>query len=200
MQEGAHKKTIIFYGMSGAGKGTQAHLLKDYWEQKGEPVLYIETGDRLRKFIQGSGHTEEITKKTMNEGGLLPSFLPIHVWTTAFVEEFTGREHVIMDGLARRHYEAPTLDGALWFYGRGDYEIVVLEISHEAARERLMSRHRGDDLAFEAIHRKLLWYQSNTEQAIEFFETSGRVVHRVDGMRPIEIIHKDIRERLGLES
>lgn len=192
--------TVIFYGVSGSGKGTQAQLLREYLEGRGKgSVLYIETGDRLRKFIKSDGHTQELTKKIMNEGGLLPSFLPIHVWTIAFIEEFTGKEHLIMDGLARREYEAPTLDSALWFYGRGNYHIIEFTLSYEDARARLLERERGDDVTNQdAIRRKFEWYEETVRPAIEYFEKSGRPVHKIDAAPGIEHIHKEVLEKLGL--
>lgn len=192
--------SVILYGISGSGKGTQAHVLKEYLESRGDQVLYIETGDRLRHFAHGEGHTEGLTRTMMERGGLLPSFLPVHLWTDALAKEFTGSESLILDGLARRAPEAPILDGALWFYGRGDYQIIEFTLPPDVARARLMERNRGDDATEESINRRFAWYGENVAPAIEYFEKAGRPVHRVDANRSIEEIHADVLSRLNLSS
>lgn len=192
--------SVILYGISGSGKGTQAHMLKEYLESHDNSVLYIETGDRLRRFAHGGGHTEELTRAMMERGGLLPSFLPVHLWTDALTREFTGSESLILDGLARRAPEAPILDGAMWFYGRGDYHVVEFTLPTEVARTRLLERNRGDDATEESINRRFAWYGENVLPAIEYFEKAGRQVHRIDANRSIEEIHADVLTCLGLSS
>ncbi len=192
--------SVILYGISGSGKGTQAHILKEYLESRGDSVLYIETGDRLRQFAQKEGHTETMARDAMNRGGLLPSFLPVHLWTEALIKEFSGTESLILDGLARRQPEAPILDGALWFYGRGEYQIIEFTLSSDVARARLMERNRGDDASVESIDRRFAWYVENVAPAIEYFEKVGRPVHHIDANRSIEEIHAEVLARLGLSS
>lgn len=192
--------SVILYGISGAGKGTQAHLLKEFLESRGDSVLYVETGDRLRRFAQSEGHSQTLARNVMDRGGLLPSFLPVHLWTDAFVKEFRGTESLILDGLARRAPEAPILDGALWFYGRGDYHIIEFVLTPETARKRLLERNRGDDATEESMNRKFSWYAENVVPAIEYFEKAGRPVHRIDAQGSIEDIHAKVLSSLGLSS
>ena len=47
-------QTFIFIGRSGCGKGTQVALLQEYIKTRDHkrPILYIETGERLRQFIK----------------------------------------------------------------------------------------------------------------------------------------------------
>lgn len=197
-------KTVIFYGISGAGKGTQAELLAKYLELEApeqHPSLYIETGQLFRGFVKGEGYSNELTKARVEEGGLLPAFLPIYIWSTTFVEEFNGTQHLILDGLARRIEEVPVLDSALSFYGREDYQIISLEISDETAIERLKNRGRSDDYIDEqAIARKIAWYHKDVQPCIAKFKEMGKTVLRVDGGQSIEDIHKEILAKLGLVS
>ena len=60
-----NKNSFIFIGRSGSGKGTQAALLIQALK-KSDPnrePLYVQTGQELRQFIQGSSFTQKITKK-----------------------------------------------------------------------------------------------------------------------------------------
>lgn len=194
--------TVLFYGLSGSGKGTQAHLLAKYLELEApEPrtALYIETGARLRGFTRTEGYSSVITRSYLENGKLLPSFMPIHIWTTALVEQFTGAEHLILDGLARREMEVPILNGALSFYGRDDYHVITLDISDDVARERLRSRGRADDTSNEEnINNKIAWYKENVEPCIAVFKALGKPVHHIDGERSIEDIQVDVRSAVGV--
>lgn len=194
--------TVLFYGPSGSGKGTQAKLLKEYLEKNdsSRQTEYIETGALLRKFIKEEGYTQKLTSDTMSTGDLLPSFLPIYLWTKLFIEQLGGGEHVILDGLARREREVFILEGALKFYGRSDYIIISLELTEESARERLAGRGRSDDMDDAAIERRLSWYKDEVIPSIKKFEDVGAVVHRIDGEPYIEEIHQVVLKTLGLSA
>ena len=194
--------TAVFYGISGAGKGTQAKLLVKYLELEAvtpNPALYIETGEALRGFIRTEGHTQKLASEFLSKGMLLPSFLPIYLWVSALVEQFSGTEHIILDGTARREAEAYVLDSALAFYDRSDYHVFVLEISDEVALDRLRARARPDDKGNEAgMQSKLAWYKENVVPCIDAFEKMGKAVHRINGDQSIEAIHRDILVALGI--
>jgi len=194
--------TVLFYGLSGSGKGTQAELLTKYFELEApEPrtTLYIETGSRLRGFVRTEGYSSSIVRTYMDEGRLLPSFVPVYIWTTALVEQFTGVEHLVLDGLARREMEVPILDGALSFYGRDNYHVIVLDISDDVARERLRSRARADDTGSEEnINHKIAWYKENVLPCIAAFEKLGKRVIHIDGEGTIDDIQTEVRKVLGV--
>ena len=52
--------------------------------------------------------------------------MPIWVWTSYLIDNYTGSEHMILDGLSRRYDEAPILDSALRFYRRENKKIVFI--------------------------------------------------------------------------
>jgi adenylate kinase len=140
-------KTFIFFGPSGAGKGTQAKILIDYLK-KVDPekkTLYIETGQRFREFITEASFTATQTNEIIEKGGLLPEFLPIWIWSEYFVKHVSGDEHMILDGLSRRAHEAPILNSAMKFYKREKPFVIYIQVSRDWARERLLERDRGDD-------------------------------------------------------
>lgn len=187
-------KTFIFFGRSGCGKGTQAQLLIKHLESShaGERVVYIETGAKLREFVKEVGLTQELTAKIMAGGGLLPSFLPIWIWTNTFIRNFNGNEHVVLDGLSRQPYEAPILHDALKFYGRQNPIVIVLNISKERAKQHLLSRGRADDKTND-IDARLAWYDTNVTPTIDFFRQNDyyKVVD-INGEQPIEKVSADI--------
>ena len=72
-------QTIIFIGRSGCGKGTQRELLKKYIQKNdpGRQIFELETGARFREFVKEDSYSAKLTKQIIDNGGLLPSFLPI---------------------------------------------------------------------------------------------------------------------------
>jgi len=193
-------QTLILFGRSGSGKGTQANLLLDYFKQKDpeRKVLYMETGAKLREFAELQSYTAELTREIMEKGGLMPEFMPIKLWADFFINNFTGEEHLLLDGLARRPHEAPILDAALKFYKRENPTLVVINVSREWAIERLLGRGRVDD-TLEDIKSRVEWYDTNVVPAVEYFRNNGRfTVLDINGERPKEEVYQEIVSRLNL--
>lgn len=193
-------QTYLFFGKSGSGKGTQAKLLIEELHKKDpeNKVMYIETGAKLREFIEEAGLSAELARKIMSEGGLLPSFIPIWIWTNYFVRHLAGHEHLILDGLARRLYEAPVLDDALKFYNRAKPFVISINVSREWATERLMNRGRVDDNKLD-IGSRLDWYDTNVSPTIEYFKSNPYYTTLdINGEQTIEDVHKEIMTKIGL--
>lgn len=187
-------QTFIFFGPSGSGKGTQAKLLIEEIKKRdaSKEVLYIETGQKFREFMTESSFTAKETKRIIEEGGLLPEFLPIWIWTEYFVRHIGGNEHIILDGLSRRPHEAPILDSAIKFYKRENPFVVSIELRDEIASERLRNRGRTDDNNLD-IEARLKWYKDNVMPAIDYFRNNPFYKFvAVDGSRSIEEVHQDI--------
>jgi adenylate kinase len=189
----------IFYGRSGAGKGTQADLLKKYLEQTDSEhaTLHFETGGAFREFIKKDNYTTGLIKKTLDVGGLLPEFLPIWIWTQFFIDNFTGKENIILDGVARRMPEAPVLDSALKYYNFQKVFIIYLNVSRECVTERMKKRGRHDDTE-ENIKERLDWYEENVVPVVDYFRNNDRNTFLdVDGEPAIEEIHKEIISKIS---
>ncbi len=193
-------QTFIFFGRSGCGKGTQAQLIMDRLH-KADPshkVIYIESGAKLREFADEVGLSAELTRDTMAKGGLLPSFIPIWIWANTFVRHMTGAEHVVMDGLSRRIYEAPVLDDALKFYKREQPIVISMEVSRDWSRNRLLARGRADDNK-QDIEERLNWYDKNVLPTIEYFKTNPYYKFiSVNGEQSIEQVAEEIKAKTGI--
>ena len=191
-------QTFIFFGPSGCGKGTQAKLLVEQLKKNDSEndVIYIETGQKFREFQKGTSLTSQYVKEILDQGGLIPEFMPIWIWTQVFVENIkTGREHMILDGLSRRADEAPILNSAMQFYKRENPFVISIELSDEVAAERLRNRGRADDNNLD-IAARLKWYKDNVVPAINYLRNNPYYKFiAVDGNRPIEEVHKEILEK-----
>lgn len=182
-------KAYIFFGKSGAGKGTQAKLLLD---SLGTESLHVETGAGFRKFMEDDNHTSKRVKDFLDDGKLLDEFLPIWLWTDFLIKNFSGQESLIFDGVARRMAEAPILDGALDFYGIEERYIIFLDVSDEWAKERLRGRERYDD-SEENIESKMVWYRENVAPVIEYFRNDEKYKFLdIEGEQAIEEVHQSI--------
>jgi adenylate kinase len=193
-------QTFLLFGKSGSGKGTQAKLLIEYLK-KHDPkrqIEYIETGSKLREFAQEVGLTAQMTGKVMDEGGLLPSFIPIWIWTNYFVRYMDGSEHLILDGLSRRAYEAPILSDALKFYSREKPIVLLINVSDDWARNHLLSRGRTDDNKLD-IQARLDWYKSNVVPTIDYFKQNPYfTVIDVNGEQAVEDVWQEILAKVQL--
>lgn len=192
-------QTFIFFGPSGSGKGTQAKLLIDKIKEKdsSKPVLYVETGQKLRDFATEASFAAREAKNIMESGGLLPEFLPIWIWTEYFIRHVAGDEHLVLDGLSRRAHEAPILDSAMKFYKRENPFVISIDLPREVAADRLRNRKRSDDTNLD-IEKRLDWYDENVLPAIEYFKRNPyyRFIS-IGGDQSVEVVHQEILNKIG---
>ena len=189
-------QTFIFFGRSGAGKGTQARLLVKYLQENSErKVLYIETGALFREFMKGEGFTNKLTKEAIDRGELLPEFLPIWMWSDYLIKRFTGEEHLVLDGLARHVDESHVLHSTLRFYGREKPFILYLDMLRKDAFGLMKGRGRKDDTDT-YINNRLDWFDKEVTRALEYFQNNpGYTFVTISGKQDIEDVHQEIIRR-----
>lgn len=195
--------TVVFSGPQGSGKGTQVALLKEFLEKSG-PVLHVEMGGLLRSLVQTGSYAGKRIAEVIDAGDILPSFVPVSIFTRELFDKFTGREHLIFDGVARRTEQSQMLNDELIFLKRAHYDIVLLEIPKEESLKRLKNRatieKRIDDLDEERMLRRLGWYEKHVVPALREFEKLGQRVHHIDGVGTVEEVHARIISALGLNA
>ncbi|MFA6432878.1 MAG: nucleoside monophosphate kinase [Candidatus Paceibacterota bacterium] len=196
-------QAFVFVGRAGAGKGTQAKLLKLFIENKdpGHPVIYVETGAEFRKFNEGPSYTASLSKSTIDRGIYMPEFMPIYIWGKLLVEKYSGKENLILDGTPRKPMEANVLESLFPFYNLGKPWVIYLDIDHDESIQRLTLRAvqgRKDDTP-EGMENRRKEYEKNVAPIVAWYRTNPNVNFLdIDGERPIEEIHTDIVKRVGL--
>lgn len=161
-------------------------------------IIYIESGKELRRLAGVDSYTGKETKNILEAGGLTPIFLPVYLWSGILIDNVSGNEHIVMDGIARKPQEAGVLDSALQFYKRQNPIVVSLEVSDECAMQRLLGRGRSDDDP-EEIKNRLQWYREEVTESIDYFKNSPYYRFlAINGERSIEEVHQDILEKSGL--
>jgi adenylate kinase family enzyme len=189
----------FFFGRSGCGKGTQAALLRKKLEERGESVIYIETGSLLRRFAESDSYTAKRVRAVMDQGGLMPEFLPVHMWAGELVSQTNGTEIFMFDGVSRQIHEAPLIESMLMFYDRLPAHIVYIDVSREWSSNRLRARNRFDDTE-ESIEARQNWFESSVLPVLEYFKQSPNFVfHKIHGEQSIEDVQADLVASLARE-
>jgi adenylate kinase family enzyme len=188
-------QTIVFFGKSGAGKGTQSEQMINFL-RKHDPnrsTFYVETGNLLRQFVSRKElYAARLVEDVLSAGGLLPEFIPVWAWSSSLIENAKEDEHLIFDGVSRRESEAPILADAIKFFKRKNPKIVLINVSDNWARQRLLERGRYDDTP-DKIAERHKWFKNNVEPAINFFRNNPDFVFiEVNGEQEIQKVHDDI--------
>ena len=190
--------TVLFFGSQGAGKGTQVKMLIEYLQSKSNrAVIRIDMGQELRNLRDTGTYAGKLTGEIIDNGIRIYDFMAIYLQTKKLVDNFTGEEHIIADGLARGEDQTRGFDDMVKFFKREDLQIVNLVISDDTAVTRLLARGRNDDTE-EAIRRRLAWTKTDVMPQLELLKSRGRVIHEIDGEPDVETIHKSILSALKL--
>ncbi len=193
--------TFIFIGRSGCGKGTQAELLQKHLEKHISPekIFRMETGQTFREFIERPEYTAQIARGIYKEGGLMPNFLSIWIWTDCLVNNFKEGQYIIMDGSPRKLDEARIMDSAMRFYQRSKAYVIYINLSEEEATRRLVARKRSDDTT-DDIKNRMSWFPTEVMPAVEYYRNNPSYTFiEIDGGKDREDISREILKATGHE-
>jgi adenylate kinase len=199
-----NKNFFIMIGRSGSGKGTQAELIKSYFENVykekslDKKIKHITTGGNFRELIESDIYTAKLSKEIVNTGGLMPEFLAIWNWANIFVKNMEGDEDIILDGAPRKLIEMQALDSVMNFYGFKRATVVYIDVTKEWAIEKLEERGREDDKNRKEIDKKMEWFENDVKKVIEWYSEDPKYnfIH-VNGEREIQDINTDILKKIN---
>jgi adenylate kinase len=191
---------LVLVGPPGAGKGTQAEFIAEYFG-----VPKISTGDIFRANVSGGTDLGRLAKKFMDAGDLVPDEV-----TNAMVRDRLAqpdaKEGFLLDGFPRNVQQAGELDGILDEIGSTLSVVLDLDVDHDEVVRRLSGRrtckkcghvwhveydppsvenvcdkcggelyHRDDDFP-DTVRHRLEVYSSQTAPLIEFYGARGQLV------------------------
>jgi len=192
-------KAILFFGIVGAGKGTQVSLLQEHLDTQDQSSLYIYPGNEYRAISTQDTYISKRVKDTMDAGNLLPDSLTDGLVVSLLMEKYTGSETLILDGYPRSLRQSETLADMAKFYSIEEMTVLVIDISEEEAVKRMLSRGRSDDNQ-EGIQKRITVYKDQVYPSLAHLQDRmSLTVHTINGEQTIEEVHVDIKKALKLE-
>ncbi|HEY4521634.1 MAG TPA: nucleoside monophosphate kinase [Candidatus Paceibacterota bacterium] len=201
------KKPVIFFlGKSGSGKDTQAELLI-----KKFGFNFISSGGLLREFKSHAVTFPEDSleryeadgiKRILDAGKFVPTLTVACQWRFVALEIMKNHDKstgLVFGGSPRKLAEAMILDDFFknWPEAAEHFEIkpIVLALSDEDAKKRLLLRGREDDNE-EAIKSRLAEFEEFVFPVIQYFKCDSHNI--VKGSQSVEKVHEDVLKVLGL--
>ena len=182
------------FGPPGAGKGTQAKILK---QTRGLPQL--STGDMLRAAIAEGTALGQRCKALLDMGELVPDAVVIDIVAQRY-DQPDCAHGAVFDGFPRTIAQAEALDAMLAARGRKIDLVLELKVDDAVLLSRVEARikaggpQRSDDTPETLAHRLGVYYK-NTAPLIDYYRRQGKL-KVVDGMAPVETVAAQITAAL----
>lgn len=211
---------LIFLGSPGAGKGTQAAVLKER-----HCLAHISTGDILRDNVKGGTQLGKTAREYMDSGRLVPDDVIIKMMEKRLIQP-DCEKGFILDGFPRTVPQAEALDALLEKLGMDLDGVVLFDIAPEVVLERLTGRRvcgkcgaifhalfkkpsvpgicdscggeivQRDDDREEVVLKRLDVYNEQTAPLIGYYERRKNLF-RVDAGRDGSMVVADIERAFG---
>ncbi|MDR7664994.1 adenylate kinase [Methanosarcina sp. Z-7115] len=210
---------IILFGPPGAGKGTQAKKMVDFYG-----IPQISTGDILRANVREGTELGLAAKSYMDKGDLVPDDVLIGIIKNRLKEQ-DCKKGFILDGYPRTVPQADALAVILDEIDKPIDVVLNLEVSDEELVERISGRlmckcgasyhrtlnppkkegvcdicgsevfQRADDKE-EAVQNRLNVYKKQTQPLINYYAKQG-ILMTLDGTKDIDEVFEDIKAVLA---
>ena len=209
---------LVLFGPPGAGKGTQAQLLRDRLN-----VIHISSGDIFRHHL-GQGTSLGLrAKEYMNNGELVPDEVTIDMMLDRVMSIPDG-EGFILDGFPRNTNQASELEKKLVGKSRDLDKVIHIDVSEPELMRRLGGRfvcracqaphsigegeedkvceqcggelyQRADD-ASAAVQKRIEVYNSETTPVLRFYLERG-LLSEISGENTVDEVNNQIISALG---
>jgi len=211
---------LIIMGPPGAGKGTQAVLIREAYQ-----IPHISTGDMFREAMKNETPVGLEAKKYIDKGMLVPDEV-----TNALVKERLSqadcKKGFLLDGFPRNIPQAEALDKIFNELNIKLNAVINIEVDFSILTERICGRRvcpkcgasfhvkfytpkqdgicdecgsqlvqRKDDNE-ETIKTRLNVYSNQTKPLLEYYNKQG-VVKTIDGEGDVQAIFNNIKKEVG---
>ena len=214
---------LVLFGPPGAGKGTQAQLLKDRL-----PIDHISSGDLFRHHLSNGTELGELARGYMNRGALVPDDVTISMVLDRITTLSDGRGFML-DGFPRNTNQAAALDEALTQRGQRIDRVVHIKVADDELIRRLSNRYicrncqrpftrdpgsgeapkrcdycadggeiyQRDDDTPDAVANRLAVYHEETAPVLDFYREGG-ILADIPGQDTVETVNGLVLKALGL--
>ena len=211
---------LLIMGRPGAGKGTQAANIKEYYN-----IPHISTGDIFRAAIKNQTKLGLTAKGYMDKGQLVPDEVTIGIVQERLLED-DCKKGFLLDGFPRTIAQAEALETFLKENGIVLDAVLDVNVPAEILVRRLVGRRvckgcgatfhvefnapkqegicdvcgtpliqRADD-TYETANSRLEVYDNNTAPLLDFYNTRG-LLKTVNGDQALDKVFEDIKNVLG---
>ena len=176
---------IVLFGPPGAGKGTQADLLKERYG-----LNHISTGEVIREEIRNGSALGKRVEEYIARGELAPDGLVIDM-IADYVQAHRECAGNIYDGFPRTTVQAEEFDKIMGRHGLSVDLMLFLDVPDEVLISRLLLRGkesgRADDANAEVIKNRIDVYKAQTAVVADYYAKQGKYA-AIDGVGTIEEI------------
>jgi len=203
---------LIILGPSGAGKGTQAKRIADYFGMR-----HVSTGDILREEIRRETELGKSVEDLIDSGNLVDDEIMIPL-----VDNFIKEDNFILDGFPRTLNQALALDEICRKHNTPLDLALLVDVPDGVIVERITGRkacpkcgavfhktffppkkegvcdncrtpliQREDD-THETVERRLLIYHELTEPIVQYYEEKN-LLSRVNGLGDANEINNNLK-------
>ena len=220
---GADRLILLLVGAVGAGKGTQAGILS---RELG--LVHLASGNLFRAALAAGTPLGEAAREYMEAGELVPDELTIAMFMEEMARP-AARAGAILDGFPRTVGQAKALDETLAANGERIRAVLYIDVPTEALIRRVAGRwicpqcgtpyhedtdpprvsgrcdrdgtaltQRDDDRP-DVVRARLEKQVPPMLEVVDHYERAG-IVHRIDGMQPIEAVTDAILAAVGVRA
>jgi adenylate kinase len=186
---------IILLGPPGAGKGTQAAFIKEYFN-----VAHISTGDMLREAVKNETTLGLTAKEIMARGDYVPDDLLLEIINER-VSEDDCKNGFILDGYPRNETQAKSLDAILNQSNNSIDGIIQIDVDFSVLENRIEGRAKDnnseirEDDNLQVMKKRLQVYVDQTEPLISYYSNHKNFIV-INGMNDISKVSEDIKINL----
>ena len=211
---------LLIMGRPGAGKGTQAANIKEYYH-----IPHISTGDMFRAAIKNQTKLGLEAKSYMDQGALVPDEVTIGIVEERLLED-DCKNGFLLDGFPRTIAQAEALDAFLAKNGVKLDAVLDVNVPAEILVRRMVGRRvcktcgatfhvefnppkvdgicdncgttliqRADDTEATAVNR-LAVYDNNTAPLLDFYAKKN-LLKTVNGDQSLDKVFEDIKKVLA---
>ncbi len=214
---------VVLLGPPGAGKGTQAKLLKEKLK-----LAHVSTGDILREEMKNGTDLGQKIQEFVKSGGLVPDEIVTQIVENKLKNDQTMKSHYVLDGFPRTRQQAEDLTRITGTIDRPIDYALYMDTSEPVIIKRLTGRricrncgaifhvdnmppkregvcdncggelYLRDDDKEETVRHRLKVYQEKTAPVIAFYEEHG-VLRKLNGDAEAQDVMDEILDIFGKE-